>query len=103
MLQGRQERSLHIELWAGVAIFLLHLPDAGVEALRRRAAGVLAIFVVHAAVAGAHEQARLGKPFDRAAQMRAIVGKDLELIAEFVVAAEVADVDAGLSRHAVPW
>src|ERR1700690_2107213 len=97
-----QKRCLDVKLRLGVALFLFDLPDAVIQAARRWAAGALAIFVIHAAMAGAHEQAGLWKPFDWAAQVRAIDGEDVELIFKIVVAAQVADVDSGLSRDAVP-
>src|SRR5262249_23127194 len=37
------------------------------------------VFVIHAAMAGTHEEPRLSKPSDRAAEMGAVDRKDLEL------------------------
>ncbi len=72
VLQCRQEWGLDFQ------VAVLHSPHAVIQAARRRTAGVLAIFVIHAAVARAHEQARLRKPFHRAAQVRAIDGEHVE-------------------------
>ena len=63
---------------------------------------MLAVGVVDAAVAGAHEQARLRKPRDRAAQVGAVDREHQELIFVLVVLALVADVDAGERGDAVP-
>ncbi len=102
MLQCREEWSLNVELWFGVTLFLFYLPDAVVKSARRGAAGAFAIFVIHAAVAGAHEQTGLREPLDGAAQVRAIDGEYVELIFKILVAAEVADIHAGLRGDAVP-
>ena len=51
------------------------------EAARRRAGGARAVRVVGAAVAGAHEEPRLREPAHRAAEVRAVDGEDLELLA----------------------
>ena len=47
----------------------------------RRAGCARAIFVVGAAVAGAHEEVRLWEPAHRTAKVRAVDGEDLKLIA----------------------
>ena len=77
------------------------------EAARRRAGGAFAVGVVDAAVTGAHEQARLGEPLHRAAQVGAVDGEDqklvpLRLVRLVLVPTLVADVDPGMSHHAVP-
>ena len=79
-----------------------HAPCAVVQTARRRAGRVLAVGVVHAAVAGAHEQARLREPGDRAAEVGAVDREHQELILAFVILAFVAGVDAGERGDAVP-
>ena len=81
---------------------VLDPPDAVEQAARRRSGGALAVLVIDAAVARAHEQTRLRKPGHRAAQVGAVHGEDQELILPLVVLAQVADINAHLSRHAVP-
>src|SRR5262249_2504656 len=50
------------------------------EPARRRAGGPRAIFIVDAAVAGAHEEPGLREPAHGASEMRAVHGEDLEAI-----------------------
>src|SRR5262245_3755348 len=105
VLQGRIVRRLELQLEAAAGA--RHPVDAVIEAARRRAGGALAVGVVDAAVAGAHEQPRLLEPLHRAAQVGAVYGKDQELVrlplvGLLLVAALVPDEDAGVSHHAVP-
>src|SRR5262249_59997379 len=51
------------------------------EAAGRRAGGAGAVLVVGPAVTRAHEQARLGEPPHRTAEVRAVDREDLELLA----------------------
>src|SRR5262249_26480802 len=67
------------------------------QSARRRARGARAVLVVRAAVAGAHEQARLLEPAHRASEMRAIHREDL-----IPVTVDVAHPARDLRRRAVP-
>ena len=105
VLQGRVVRRLDLQLEDPASS--LHPVDAAEEPARRRAGGAFAVGVIDAAVAGAHEQARLGEPLDRAAEVGAVDGQDqervrLRLVGLLLVAALVADEDAGMGHHAVP-
>src|SRR5205085_8926053 len=91
VLQGRVVRRLDLELP------LVDPPGAAEQAARRRAGGALAVGVINAAVARAHEQAGLRKPGHRTAEVGAVDGEDEELILLLLVLALVADVDAGLA------
>src|SRR6266852_4501755 len=58
---------------------LVHAPRTAEQSAGRWARGALAIRVVNAAMAGAHEQSRLREPGNRTTQMGAIDGEDQEL------------------------
>ena len=75
-----------------------HPPDAVEQAARRRPRGTLAVGVIDAAMTGAHEQARLREPRDRAAQVGAIDGEDQELVLPLLVLA----LDCGRRRRCAP-
>src|SRR5207253_1845111 len=60
---------------------VLHLVRILEQPAFRRARSARTVAIVRSAVAGAHEQAGLRKPTHRAAQVRAIDGKNLELFA----------------------
>src|SRR5947209_644623 len=105
VLQGRVVRRLDLEYVEPADA--RDAVDAAEEAARRRAGGALAVGVVDAAVARAHEQAGLLEPLHRAAQVGAVDGQDqelvgLRLVGLLLVAALVAHEDAGMSHHAVP-
>ena len=59
---------------------MLHLVAIFKQAALRRPGGAGTVRIVDAAVARAHEQARLREPTDRTTQMRAIDREDLELL-----------------------
>src|SRR5205807_1661428 len=89
----------------GRADFQLAAPDppgTREQAPRRGPRGPLAVGVVDAPVARAHEQARLREPFDRAAEMGAIHGEDQEPVRSAVAGRLAPDVYAGVRDHAVP-
>src|SRR5262249_56477976 len=73
--QGRELAAAHPELLLADPVLVLE------QAARRRAGGAGAILVVRPAVTRAHEQARLGEPPHRAAEVRAVDREDLELLA----------------------
>src|SRR5262245_36077813 len=78
ILKGRKVRRLDLQ---NVEIANpVHAVFDVVEATRRRAGGVLAVGIVDAAVARAHEQAGLGKPLYRTAQVSAVDSEDPELL-----------------------
>ena len=87
---------------ADFELAVLHAPIAVEHAARRRAGGAVAVGVVNAAVAGAHEQARLREPGDGAAQVGAVDRQDEELIRALAALPFVADEDAGERGDAVP-
>src|SRR5262249_39631261 len=97
VLRGGVVRRLDLQLTGA------HAPGAVEQAARRRPRGVLAVGVVDTAVTRAHEQARLREPGHGTSQVGAIDGKDQEAIPLLVVLALVADVDARVGGHAVPW
>src|SRR5262249_52664645 len=103
--EGREVRRLDLQLLD--AANAPHAVDTMIEAARRRAGGALAVGVVDAAVARAHEQARLLEPGHRTAQVGAVDGEDQELVplrlVRFLwVRALVADVHAGVRHHPIP-
>src|SRR6516162_5335262 len=84
-----------------------HPVDAAEEAPRGRPESAFTIAVIDAAVTGAHEQARLLEPLHRAAQVGTVDSQDqepvtLRLVRLPFVPALVANIDAGVSHHAVP-
>src|SRR5262249_48695995 len=84
-----------------VQLSVADFPDALEQAARRRPGGAVAILVINAAMTRTHEQARLGKPGDRATQVSTVHGENQEL--RLVVLPQVANIDAHVGRHAVPW
>ena len=68
-----------------------------VQAARGGSCGIFAIFVKYAPVAGAHEQARLGKPAHRAAEMCAVHGENFKTL--FRVPPHI---DAQFSGNSIP-
>ncbi len=73
---GRKRRQLSgFNHQLAVLHFVLVLEQSAL----RRPGSARAILVVHAAVARAHEQARLREPAHRASEVRAVDGEDLEL------------------------
>lgn len=79
-------------------------PDAPLAMVSPRGGGpeARAPFVIHAAVAGTEEEARLREPIDWAAQVRAVDGEDKHAVLAVVAGPLVANVDAGLASDAVP-
>src|SRR5262245_49703352 len=72
--QGGELTAPHPELTVAHLVLVLE------QAARRRPRRMGAVLVVHAAVARAHEQARLREPAHRAAEVRAVDREDLELL-----------------------
>ncbi len=68
------------------------------EAALGRTGGARSILVVGAAMARAEEEFGLRKPADRAAEMSAVDGEDLE-----IVAGDAADPAGNVAGLAVPW
>src|SRR5208282_1939079 len=67
------------------------------QAALRRARGAEAVLVVHAAMAGTHEQAGLREPANRTSQMGAVHGKHLEFLA-----VDVSHPAGHIPGHSVP-
>ena len=70
--KGRRLSCVDVKLVAHDFVFVLE------EASLGRPRGALAVSIINAAVAGAHEQIRLRKPAHWTAEMRAIDGEDLK-------------------------
>src|SRR5262249_57800748 len=102
--RGREERVWN--LWVGGRLDLSSAaappPEAVEEAARRGPRGALAVGVVDAPVAGAHEQPRLGEPGHRTAQVGTIDGEDQELLLPVLIPAQVTHEGAGVGGDAVP-